>query len=458
MNADLLQLLVPLGLLALLMASQVPVAFSLAVSGTVGIFLLQGFDIASSSLAAIPYSTTAVYTLTLVPMFILMGLFVSHSGMLADIFDVAQRLTRRVPGGLGISTVLACTLFAGVSGSSVADAATLGRLSIGEMSKRGYDKAYAAAIVAAAGTVAIVIPPSIALVVYGIITAESVGRLLLAGIVPGVLTAAAYIGTIVFFASRGKGRGGLATGTSSDSDATGTEAASAGERRAALFGMLAPIVLFLVVIGGIYAGVFTATEAGAAGAFSALIMSVIYMVVRRRGNPMETIRRAFGDALKEAASLTAMVFALIVGASIFTQYLVIAGVPTAVSKWILDLPVPPHMVVAIFLLAMVPLGMFVDGLSMLLIVTPLAYPIVTQLGFDGIWFGILLITMIEVGLLTPPVGLNVYVVSGLFEELRVEHVFRQVVPFLAAEAVALALIFVFPELVTFLPDLARGGT
>lgn len=465
MTVDLVAVLIPLSLLIVLMVCETPVAFSLGISGAVGIVLLEGVDIANSSLAAIPYSSTAIYTLTLVPMFVLMGLFVSHSGLLEEIFDVAHRWTRRLPGGLGMATVVACTFFGGVTGASVADSATLGRLSIGQMSKRGYEKSYAAGIVAAAGTVATLIPPSIGLVIYAIITNESVGRLLLAGIVPGALSAGVYIATVYLLARRGgPGRGAVDRYRPSRLVIAGGSVAQAVEapRRRVVQGYVgaaAAAVLFLTVIGGIYSGVFTATEAGAVGAFVSLVLSSAYLLyVRHHGEASTTLRRAVAGALTEAGALTAMVFALIVGAAIFTQYLILAGIPTVISEWILGLPIPATAVVALFLIAMIPLGMFIDGLSMLLIVGPLAYPIVSQLGFDGAWFGVLLIKLIEIGLITPPVGLNAYVVAGLFDDLQVELVFRRVLPFLVADVVVIAILFLFPQIVTFLPDLApRGG-
>lgn len=458
MRAGAIELIIPLGGLLLLMVSRVPVAFALGVSGVVGIFLLQGFEVATSTLAAVPYGTAATYALTLVPMFLLMGLFVSHSGLLDEIFNVAQRLTGRLPGGLGLSAITACTIFGGISGASVADAATLGRLSIREMGKRGYEEAYAAGIVAAAGTIATLIPPSIALVVYGIVTQESVGRLLLAGIIPGLLSAVVYMVVVVNAARSDRtGRGGVqpsASGVEDTQDEVGPAFAARG-----LAGAGTAVALFVIVIGGLYSGVFTATEAGAVGAFAALVFSGGYVLLRRfRGSVRPGFARTFfAGSLKEAAAITSMVFALIVGAALFTDYLVIAGIPTAASRWLLGLPIPPLLVVGIFLLAMVPLGMLIDGLSMLLIVTPLAYPIVSELGFDGVWFGILLIKMIEVGLITPPVGLNVYVVSGLFDTLRVEDVFRRVLPFLAADFVIVLILFFWPDVVTFLPDLSQVG-
>lgn len=445
MGIDTTALLASLFLLALLLVVDTPIAFSLGIAGLTGISMMQGIEGAANALAAIPYNATSSYTLSVVPMFILMGLLVSHAGMIDGIFNLVQRLTRRLPGGLGVATVLAATFFGGISGSSVADAATIGRVSIGEMSGRGYDKAYAAALVAAAGTVAILIPPSVPLVMYGIVSGMSIGALLLAGIVPGLLTSAVYMVLIVILAKSGKlGFGGV--------HETRTKRQPKIEREE-WFGIAGCGLLFLIVIGGLYAGVFTATEAGALGAFTSLVVSTIFAIkwgAKRGTGP----RRMFLEALSETGALTSMIFALIVGAAIFTNMLVLAGVPTAVSAWIVGLSLPKPLVIASLLLVLFPLGMFIDGLSMLLIVGPLFHPLATSLGYDGLWFGILFIKCIEIGLLTPPVGLNVFVVAGLFHDLRVEDVFRRITPFIMAEFVATAILFTFPQIITFLPEMS----
>jgi tripartite ATP-independent transporter DctM subunit len=445
MGIDVIPLLVSLAVLALLLVVDVPIAFALGISGLTGIGLMQGVSGAANAFAAIPYNAASAYTLTVVPMFILMGLLVSHAGMIDGIFNLVQRLTRRLPGGLGIATILAATFFGGISGSSVADAATIGRVSIGEMSKRGYDKAYAAALVAAAGTVDILIPPSVALVMYGIVSGTSIGALLLAGIVPGLLTAGVYMVLIVVMAKSGKpGRGGVGE--------FGAQRLPKA-RPEDWFGMAGGALLFLIVIGGLYAGVFTATEAGALGAFASLVVSASFVVVwgAKRGT---SPRSVLINALSETGALTSMIFALIVGASIFTNMLVLAGVPTAVSAWIVDLSLPKPLIIVSMLLALLPLGMFIDGLSMLLIVGPLFHPVATSLGYDGLWFAILFIKCIEIGLLTPPVGLNVFVVAGLFDDLRVEDVFRRITPFIVAEFVATGILFAFPQIITFLPAMS----
>lgn len=400
-------------------------------------------------------------------MFILMGVALAESGVARAIFGSVQRMMSWLPGGLAVATVAACTLFGGVSGSSAADAATIGRVSIKEMSSRGYPARFSAALVAAAGTVAVLIPPSVILIMYGILTGESIGKLLIAGIIPGILMGLLFMAYVVIWAMKRGPRLAAARPvtepaavagerlpagevTPSSEPGAGTvgdgDPARAGEV-AGYVGLAFAGILFVVVLGGIYTGVFTATEASAFGALVALLMSV-YLLRSGWG-------RHFLASLKETASVTGMIFAILLGGSIFTFFLVSAGVPRALTQWVLALDVPPLVIVIGFLALLLPLGMFLDGLSMLVIVVPLAYPTVTALGFDGIWFGVLVVVMVEVSLLTPPVGLNVYVIAGLPGSPKAGPIFASVTPFILIQFALLAVLIAFPSIVTWLPDLAR---
>lgn len=445
-TATLIAVAALIGLLAL----KVPVAFSLTGAGLFGILLLDGLGGAGTTASSIVFSSTAAYSLSLIPMFILMGLFISHSGLLSGIFDVAQRLTRRLPGGLGLATVGASAFLGGISGSSVADAATIGRVSINEMSRRGYDRSWAAATVAATSTIAILIPPSIVLVIYGTLTRESIGALLLAGIIPGILTIVAYATIVVLY--------GLRHPEQRRSDGPGTltadRVAASTDRRTQIFGVASGLVLFAIIVGGIYEGIVTATEAGALGAVVALVLASTYTMTSREPRRLHRTGATLAGALREGGALTAMIFALLVGAAVFSHFLVLANVPRSITSWVLGLDVPPSLVVVLFLVALIPMGMIIDGLSMLLIMAPLAYPVITELGFDGIWFGILMVKLIEIGLLTPPVGLNVFTVAGLFPDLRAESIFVKVLPYVLADIAVCALLFGIPELVTWLPGIA----
>jgi C4-dicarboxylate transporter, DctM subunit len=480
-----------LGLLAVLMALRVPVAFSLVAAGAAGLLLHVGPDTTAATLATEPYAAMASYSLLVVPMFILMGLLVLHARLAEDLFALTSRLLRWLPGGLAIATIGACAGFAAVTGSSVATVATMGRISVTEMERYGYSRRFAAGVVGASGTLGVLIPPSIVLVLFGIVTGESVGRLLIAGIIPGVISALAYavlVGVLAYrraellgsptsvpveagVAALGADHGGAAAARATSADAaasttdatgegagapagrggavTGRHDAQAGGQRptAGLGAGLQVLAVFLVVVGGIYSGYFTASESGAVGAFVALCL-----LIARNGRALRRLLERLRAALQETMSLTAMAFAILLGATIFSQFLVVARVPSGFASFVGDLDVAPILVVALLLAMLVPLGMVLDSFSIIVIAGPLLYGPITELGFSGIWFGIMMVKFIELGLVTPPVGMNAYVVAGTVEGLRVEDVFRGLLPMIMIDVAVIALLFAFPGIVTWLPD------
>lgn len=452
------------------LGAQMPIALGLAAAGITGLILNNGVEQTAGTLASAAYQATSTYTLVVIPMFILMGVLVANAGVLSDIFGLAARVTRRIPGGLGIATVLSAAGFAAVTGSSAAAVATLGRLCVGEMRRHGYQLKMAAGIVAAAGTLGILIPPSVVLVIYGVLTQESVGQLLFAAIIPGIITAIAYVLTIVIMVLW-KRRKGEYIGAPDPRLATtppmagGSQEATMGapganvaptpppiriNRKRELESCLYIAIVFVVVLGGIYSGVFTETEAGAVGALVALII-----LFARAGRTPMGLARSLTSALKETSSVTSMIFALLIGGSIFTLFLVTTRVPITLTEWVGGLDVPGWVVILFFLVVLLILGALLDGVSILLLTMPLAYPIVTDLGYSGLWFGIIAVKMIEVGLLTPPFGLNVYLVSGVVPGLKVEEAFKGVVPFIITELVVVAILCAFPDLVTWLPELMK---
>lgn len=493
MISETLAIVLALSFFLVLLMTQVPVAFSLLVAGAAGLFLLDGWRPAEGVLRALPFTTTAAYSLVLIPMFVFMGVVVSETGIAEEIFNTSNRLVGRLPGGLALSTLVACAFFGGISGSSAADVATIGRISMREMRRYGYERYFAASVVAAGGTVAILIPPSIVLVIYGILTQESIGQLLIAGIVPGTLTLLAYMGVVLlqvrrkraYLSAAGKDApephgalAGIATVVAGRQEAAvlsgeprspatapfisdstgGAIPASPPEREpvaGGLGGALYAASLFVIVIGGIYIGFFTPTEAGSVGALAALLLGALSLARKRRRDI--AIPTLVARALRETVSVSSMIFAILVGGSIFTQFLLAARLPQEVTRSVTSLDLPPILIVALIIAMLIPLGMLLDGLSMLLITVPLAYPIVvTELGYSGIWFGVLMVVAIELGLITPPVGLNVYVIAGIDKTLRAERIFVGVLPFVGALTVLMTLFLIFPEIVTWLPDLTQA--
>ncbi|TYP88874.1 TRAP transporter large permease [Blastococcus xanthinilyticus] len=444
MTAGLVTVLAVLVLLVLL-CTGVPVAFALATAGVLGLVVLRGADIASSTLGSLPYQATAEATLVVIPMFILMGVLAAHARVAEDVFRISHRLLRRLPGGLGLASIAACAGFGAVSGSSVATTATVGRVAIVEMRKYGYSVSFAAGIVAAAGTLSVLIPPSIVLVIYGIITGESIGALLTAGIIPGILSALVFMTLVIIRVRLRPAIGGFNQAPAAVDD--GPTLAGDRPQGKGYAGLVKIAVLFAIVIGGIYAGFFTATEAASLGALAALLM--LLADVFRYGPRQLAVN--LKNSFAEAASVTSFIFAILVGASLFTFFLVSAGITNSFANWALDLPVPPAVLIIVLLGIMIPLGMFLDPISIMLIVLPLAYPVVTGLGYDGIWFAILTVKMIEIGLITPPVGLNVYVLAGT-PGVRLEDAFRGIAWFLPAELFTTSLLFLVPDLVTWLPS------
>lgn len=464
--------IIVVSLLLLLMAIGTPVAFALGLSGAVGLVILIGTSSASDTLGTLPYSVTAKYSWLVVPLFIFMGVMATHGRIGEDLYSLLSRLLRRVPGNLGIATVGACAGFAAICGSSLATASTVGRIAITQMRERGYPAQLAAGIVAYAGTLGVLIPPSIIVVVYALISGEPVGDMLLAGIIPGVLSAVAYGAYVMIRGLRlqtpaGEGLdptpqvvggagvpgapGGVGTlETSPATERVGTRQRTVEQIRASLLVGL----IFALVVGGVYGGAFTVTEAAAMGAVACLVAVPIHLR-RHSGGRGDGQFKTMWLAARESANTTAMVFAIVVGASIFTTFLVLARVPSSVAMWIASLDVPPLVVLVIVLLSTIPLGMFLDAYSMVLIVVPIAYPAVTEAGYSGILFGILMVKMIEIAFVTPPLGLNCYVVASSVKGIRVETVFRGVVPFIFVDLAIVALLIAVPEITLWLPDLAK---
>ena len=452
-----------------LLAIRFHVGLSLMLAGLLGIVLMRSTDAGISTVANQPYSTAADYSLTIIPLFILMGVFAVHARLAQAGFDLASRVLRRLPGGTALASLAGSGLFAAVTGSSVATVATMARVSTDAIVKAGHGLRLAAGVVCAGGTLGVLIPPSIVLVLYGVVTEENIGQLLLAGIGPGLLTILAYAVTIMILVSIGKRRraarlaerekvgaaaaGSAAAASDGTADAPAKEGdAGSGEKRPESldlvgFGFL--VVIFAVSIGTIYLGVATATEAASFGAMSAFVILLL------RTRPPRWMR-ALKESVTEAVGLTAMTFLLMVGAGVFTYFLALSGASTAVVNAVLSADLNPYLVLVLCLLVLLPLGMFLDGISMVLIAGPLLHPILVGYGFDGIWLGVLIVKVAEMALVTPPVGMNAFVYSGAVPEAGLGKIFRGIVPFIIADAVVVAVLILVPEITTFIPHLSSA--
>lgn len=418
-------------LLVLFLAAGMPVGIALGVSGVAGLYFSGGVAAVTSIMATVPYRTTASYTLTTVPMFILMAQFIAAGGIVEEVFAAARRWLERLPGGLAIASILASAGVAAMSGSSTASAATMAAVTVPEMKRHGYTESVAAGVVTVAGTLAIMIPPSIGLVLYGIITANSVGKLLIAGLIPGLLTAAIYcIGIVVW----GRVKPGVMPPPTRDFNWK--------DRFASLKPVWAFLLLTLIVLGSIYTGLATPTEASAVGAFGAWVIPLC-----RGKMPW----KAFAGAVTQTVRITTMIFTIMIGAMVFGYFLSYTQATQNLIRWVSDSALPSWQVLGAVLLIVLMMGCFMDQVAILLITLPLIYPLVTSLGYDPIWFGIICIKLGEIGLVTPPVGMNAYVVSAS-TGVPLETVFRGVGVMLLFEIVSAVLLLAFPALSIWLPS------
>jgi len=405
-----------------------PLAFCFLSVGFVGLASLRGIGPAMALLGETPYSAIASYILCAVPLFILMGQFVFHSGISRDLFRATHKWMSRLPGGIAQATMLACTAFAACTGSSVASAATMGAVAYPEMKRYNYSSQLATGTVAAGGALGILIPPSTIFIILGIITETSIGVLFIAGLLPGILLAALFLLLIVVMCKINPTLGPVG------------QSYPMREKLSALTGVWGMLVLFIIVLGGLYFGVFAPSEAGTIGAFGALILAI----------SKRTKMSVLITAVKEAAGTTAYILFILIGAHVFNTFLALGGVSSALGDWILGLSMPPMLTFVVILLLYIPLGMFIDPLGAILLTVPVFFPVVSQLGFDQIQFLVLVCVMTELGLITPPVAINVYIVQGV-TKVPMQEVFRGIVPFAIMFLIGIALMVAFPKIILFLP-------
>lgn len=420
-------------LLLVMLAIGVPVGFALAIAGVVGLYSLGGLNMVLGVMNTAPLSAASSYELITVPMFLLMAEFVILSGVADDLFDSASKWVGRIPGGLGIATAFAGAGFGAISGSSTAAAATLSSTSIPAMLKAGYEPKLACGVVAISGTLAMLIPPSIALVLYGIIADVSIGELLIGGIVPGLMVTSAIALTVLYLVWRDPSR------------APAGRSYTFMEKVASLKVVWPMIVLFMAVTGIIYIGIATPTEAAGIGAFGAFVIAL----AKRRVNV-----GTLSHALTRAAQTTCMIIMIILGAQFFGYFFTVTQTTQQIVAAIGGLPVDRWVIMGLIVLIYLILGCFMDQAAILILTIPIMLPVVKALGFDPVWFGVLVVVTAEVGMVTPPVGLNVFVVSR-YTGRPLDEVFRGVGPHVVAHLIVIALFCLFPQLILWLPQTMR---
>jgi C4-dicarboxylate transporter DctM subunit len=422
--------LLGLMLLMTLLLLRMPIGLSMALTGFLGFSILSTFKAGFSMLGLVTYQTASNYTLTVIPLFILMGQFACHSRMGADLYQGIYRWIGFLPGGLAMATVAACAGFAAVSGSSLATAATLATVALPEMKRFGYDDRLATGSVAAGGTLGILIPPSTVMVIYGILTEQPIGTLFVAGILPGILLSGLFLITIYILTARNPELGPAGPRF------------SLRERIGALQSMGGLLGLFILVIGGLYAGWFTPTEAAGIGAFGALLVTLS----KRRLN-----RENLLASLAETTLTSAMIFLILIGANIFGYFLAVSQIPEWVIGRVTALGMNRYLVLGVVSLVYMVLGCLMEGLAIMVITLPVIYPMMMNLGFDPIWFGIVITLFMEMSLITPPVGMNVFVISGVARDVPMAVIFRGILPFFLAMVVCLVLLILAPQIALFLP-------
>jgi len=430
MQEALLAFAVMLGLTFL----RLPIAFSMALVGFFGFAYMVNFTAAFSMVGSVAFETGMSYTLSIEPLFILMGNLVTRAGLSAELYRVSYAFLGHRRGGLAMATILACGGFGAICGSSLATAATMSKVAMPSMRKYGYSDALAAGSIAAGGTLGILIPPSVVMVIYGILTETNIGKLFIAGILPGIVAVTCYLAAVavtVRIDAKAGPRG---------------ERVSWHERLVALGDVWGVLILFFVVIGGIYGGIFTPTEAAGIGAGGGLIF-----LVARKGWDWRMLRLI----LVESTITTGMIFTILIGALIFANFINMTGMPGELTAYAEQFRETPLLVIIAILVIYVALGCVLESMSMILLTVPMFYPLVAHLGYDLIWFGIIVVVVTEISMITPPVGLNVFVLRSVLPDVPTQTVFRGVMPFVIADVVRLGILVAFPAISLYLTQFVK---
>jgi len=417
-----------------LMFLRIPVGFVMALVGFTGFGLLVTWDASLNLLARDFFSIFGSYNLTVIPLFVLMGQLAHHSGISGRLFNAAHKFFGHLPGGLAIATIGACAGFSAICGSTSATAATMASVALPEMKKYNYDPALATGVVAAGGSLGILIPPSTIFIIYGIMTEQSVGKLFMAGVLPGILLSLLFVATILIWTHLQPGLCERAP------------KATLREKLASLSGVIETFILFILVMGGLFIGIFTPTEAAAIGAFGTLIIALIGRNLSWHG---------FVQSLQETTRISCMILVIVAGATVFGHFLAVTSIPTEIGNWVSELKLHRYIIMGIIILIYLAMGCLMDSLAMIMLTIPIFYPVVTTLGFDPIWFGVIIVVVTEMGVITPPVGINVYVVAGVARDIPLHIIFKGALHLLMAQLVLALLLILFPQIALFLPGLMK---
>jgi C4-dicarboxylate transporter DctM subunit len=419
-------------ILVLLLYSKMPVGFAMGFLGLMGFSYVVTFEAGFNLLARDVWDVFSSYNLTVIPLFVFMGQIAFHAGISRRLYDSAYVLFGHRRGGLAMTTVGACAGFSAICGSTNATAATMATVTLPEMKRYGYDMSLATGTVAAAGSLGILIPPSVIFIVYGILTEQSIGKLFAAGILPGILLCFLFLMTIYLRVLK------------NPSLAPPGPKTSFKEKFRSFAGVIETLILFALVMGGIFFGIFTPTEAAAIGAF----LTILIAVFRK-----QLTWNAFVKSLADTTKISCMIMVIVTGAVIFGHFMAITRVPYELAEWVSSLPLPPHAVMGVIILVYLFGGCFMDALAMIMLTIPIFFPVVQTLGFDPIWFGVVIVLITEMGVITPPVGVNVYVVYGVAKDVPLENIFKGVFPMLLALLLCNLILLMFPQIALFLPNL-----
>lgn len=414
-----------------LMALRVPIGIAMGIIGVFGFGAIRGINPALNLLTTSPVRTITDFNLSLVPFFVLMGVFATNSGISRELFRAGNAWLGQFRGGLSLATVAACAGFSSICGSSVATAATMTRIALPEMREVGYHDGTSTGVIAAGGTLGILIPPSVVMVIYAYLTETDVGRLFIAGVIPGILATVMYMGAVIIAYRKSLPAG---------------KKFRIGEAVASLLPIWAVVVLFIAIIGTIYMGIATPTEAAAVGAFTTMIIGIL----RGRLNTRQIM-----DSLVESLRTSVAIFTVLIGAVLFGYFLAITQAPQKLTMFLISMDLGAYGTLTLILIMFFIAGALMDEMAMIILFVPIVFPVILHLGFDPIWFGIILVTSCQLGMISPPVGINVFVINSIAKDVKLTTIYKGVMPFIAADLIRMALMVIFPAIVLWLPATMR---